>query len=93
MTPDTALGISVELKFFLKGAWTINEEKDRFRLRLNDSSLTGAALRARVKDTAWEMARTLGYRNFVSVSEAPDGKISVVSRMEDGDGFDLVFEV
>ena len=92
MTPDTALSLSVELERFLEGDWTMVEEPERFRIKSNDSSLTGTKLKSHLRDTAWHIAKVMGYRHFVSLSQEPDGSIKVTSKTESGEGFEILFE-
>lgn len=93
MTPDTALGLSVEFERFLKGNWAIIEDPERFRIKNKDPSLTGVKLRKYIRDTAWQIAREMGYRNFVSISEDPEGKIVIKSQSSPENEFEIVFEI
>jgi hypothetical protein len=93
MTPDTALGLSVEFGRFLKGDWAIVEEPERFRIKNKDPSVTGVKLKEYIRDTAWQIAREMGYRNFVSISEDPEGRITIKSRSSPDNEFEIVFEI
>jgi hypothetical protein len=93
MTPDTALGLSIEFKRFLKGDWSILQEPNGFRLTCKEQTLSGQELKAYLRNTAWQLARDLGYRNFVSLSEGTDGRIKIVSRMASGEGFELLIDI
>lgn len=93
MTPDTALGLSVEFKRFLEGDWSIIQEQNGFRLKCKDSTLAGQELKAHLRNTAWQLARDLGYHNFVSLAEDADGRIKITSKMASGEGFELLLDL
>lgn len=92
MKPDIALAISVELQHFLKGDWQVIEHLDKFVVTNKDPNLSGDSLKAHLRETAWQIAQDVGYHHFVSVSEEPSGRITVVSTMESKDGFEIVFD-
>jgi hypothetical protein len=91
MTPDVALGVSVELKFLLKPEWTLIEEADRFRIKPPAGSKTKPDFHLR--EELWRIAQFVAYSHFVSISKNEDGGYTLVSRAESGNGYTIVFEI
>ena len=92
MTPDTAQGVSVELSHFLKEGWSFTEEPDRFRVRPPPGSQASADFKNELEREVWRIARDVHYRDFVSIARSPDGSYTIVSRMNSGSQFEIVFE-
>ena len=93
MTPDVALGVSVELKFVLKPEWTLIEEADRFRVKPPPGSNTKPDFNQLLREELWRIAQFVAYSHFVSISKNEDGGYTLVSRAESGNGYTIVFEI
>ena len=93
MTPDVAQGASVELKFLLKPEWTLIQEADKFRIKPPPGSNTKPDFNQFLCDEVWRIARFVAYSHFVSIWKGEDGGFAIVSRMESGNGYTIVFEI
>ena len=92
MTPDTAQGVSVELRYFLKEGWSFTQEPDRFRVKPPPGSQTNANFKNLLEDEVWRIARQVHYRPFVSIARNSDGSFTVFSRSDLESAFEIVFE-
>ncbi len=92
MTPDIAQGVSVELKFLLKPEWTLIQEPDRFRIKPPPGSSAQPDFHQLLRDEVWRIAQFVAYLHFVSIARNDDGSFTIVSKMESGNGFAIVFE-
>ena len=93
MTPDVAQGVSVELKFLLKPEWTLIQEADRFRIKPPPGSNTKPDFHQFLREELWRIAQFVAYAHFVSISKNEDGGYTIVSSMESGNGYTIVFEI
>jgi hypothetical protein len=93
MTPDVALGVSVELKFLLKPEWKLIQEPDRFRIKPPPGSNAKPNFHQLLREELWRIAQFVAYTDFVSISKNEDGGYTLVSRMESGNGYTIVFEI
>jgi hypothetical protein len=93
MTPDVAQGVSAELKFLLKPEWALIQEADRFRIKPPPGSNTKPDFHQLLGDELWRIAQFVAYSHFVSISKNEDGGYTLVSRMESGNGYTIVFEI
>jgi hypothetical protein len=93
MSPDIALGVSVELKFLLKPEWKLIEEADRFRIKPPPGSNTKPDFHQLLREELWRIAQFVAYAHFVSISKNEDGGYTIVSSMESGNGYTIVFEI
>jgi hypothetical protein len=93
MTPDTAQGLSAELRFALKDGWSFAQEPDRFRVRPPAGSHGSADFRELMRSEVWRISQFVAYADFVSIARHDDGSYTVVSRSASGSTFEIVFDV
>ncbi|MBX9592504.1 MAG: hypothetical protein K2X43_24720 [Hyphomonadaceae bacterium] len=93
MTPDTAQGLSAELRFALKEGWSFVQEPDRFRIRPPAGSQTQGDFRELMRSEVWRISQFVAYADFVSIARHEDGSYTVVSRSSPGSSFEIVFDV
>lgn len=92
MTPDTAQGLSAELRFALKEGWSFTQEPDRFRIKPPADTHGSADLRELMRSEVWRISQFVAYADFVSIARHEDGSYTVVSRSLSGSSFEIVFD-
>jgi hypothetical protein len=92
MTPDTAQGVSVELRYFLKEGWSFTQEPDRFRVKPPPGSQDSPDFKNVLEGEVWRIARHVHYRPLVSIAKNSDGSYTVFSRSDSESAFEIVFE-
>jgi hypothetical protein len=45
-----------------------------------------------LRDEAWRIAQFVAYSHFVSIAKNPDGSFTIQSKMDSGDGFEIIVE-
>jgi hypothetical protein len=83
----------VELKFLLKPEWRLIQEPDRFRIKPPPGSNAKPDFAHVLRSEVWRIAEFVAYSHFVSISKNGNAGYTLVSRMESGDGYTIVFEV
>ena len=91
MSPDTALGVSAELRFLLKEGWTFTQEVERFKIKPPADIHATKNFKDVLSAEVWRVAQFVAYANFVSIARLPNGGYVVASHMPSSEGFEIEF--
>ena len=81
-----------ELSFLRKEGWDLVQEPERFRMRAQPGTLDPSGLPQQLNEETWRIARFVAYAHFVSIAKNFEGSYTIVSRMDSGDGFEIIVE-